>query len=124
MKYLYFVYCLEQRDRLQPAHVQEVCEEEGWPEGQVQNSASHIHGDQGEYIVHHSKYITAVHLTERNFTNPTGYDGAKYTKDAYEYNVYAPLVMVSIWGRKRTLPNKTVIKMDRLMPVSTHLCFH
>ncbi len=31
---------------------------------------------------------------------------SKCTKDAQ--NVYAPLVMVSIWGRKRTLDNKRV----------------
>jgi hypothetical protein len=38
-------------------------------------------------------------------------------------NVYAPLVMVSIGARKRTLAGNTVYK-NGMIPVSTHLCFH
>jgi hypothetical protein len=38
-------------------------------------------------------------------------------------NVYAPLVMVSLWVRKGHLPTRQFIKMDRLIPVSIYLCF-
>ena len=33
---------------MQPAHVQEDGEEEAGQEGQVQDTARHVHGDQGE----------------------------------------------------------------------------
>jgi hypothetical protein len=60
----------------------------------------------------------------RNITNPTGWDSVKMSKD-YE-NVFALLVMVSIGALpwKGHLPARQFIKMDRLIPVSTHLSFH
>ena len=54
------------------------------------------------------------------FTDPTGLDGVNIYKDAEK--VYAYLVMVSIGARKRTLAGHTVLKMDRLILVSTRLC--
>ncbi len=55
------------------------------------------------------------------FTDPNGWDSAKCTKDAEK--VYAPLLMVSIWGRKGHFTRRQFIKMNQLIPVSTHLCF-
>ncbi len=54
-------------------------------------------------------------------TQPVG-TVSKCTKDAE--NVYAPLMMVSIGTRKGHWPASQFIKMDRLIPVSTRLCFH
>jgi hypothetical protein len=48
---------------------------------------------------------------------------SKYTKEKDAENVYAPLVMVPIGGRKRTLGVKRVHQMDRLTQILPALCF-